>query len=109
QWSELDRGIDRTDDRLGLRHVAVDVDATQLVGQLLATLTVEVGDDDLRATRSELTGGSLTDAGRAAGDQRRGVLQVEHVSIPSGLSSGPSRPACASPRTRSRLRARRRR
>ena len=70
QRAELDGRVDGAHDGLGLCDVAVDVGAAEFVRDLLAALTVEVGDDHLRAARRELAGGRLADAGGTTGDDR---------------------------------------
>ena len=53
QRSQRHGGLDRRDDLLGVRHVAVDVGAADLLGDLCAEFIVEVGEDHFDPARRQ--------------------------------------------------------
>jgi hypothetical protein len=70
------RLLDGGGDLLGPRDVDLGEDALDLLGERLALVGLEVGDDDGRAARGEGTGAARSDAAGAAGHDRGAVGQI---------------------------------
>jgi hypothetical protein len=78
QRAEVDGGVDRVQDLIGVGDVDGDEDATDLVRELPPAFGVEVGDDDPGALGGQLAGRGRTDAGRATGDDCASSVDI-HV------------------------------
>ena len=74
--THLRGGGDRSIGVVGGRHITLDEEATELRGDGLTLLLVEVGDDDTGAGGGQLAGRGLADAGGTSGDDRGGTLEV---------------------------------
>src|SRR3546814_3996403 len=68
QGGQLDGLVHRVLVLLVVGYIDADEDPADLLGQRLALLGVQVGDDDLGALGRQLAGGGGTDSGGAAGD-----------------------------------------
>ena len=91
QRAELDGLRDRRLDLLGVGDVDRDERAADLLGERLALVGLEVGDDDLRARGGELAGDGGADARGGAGDDGRGSGDV-HAAGPRTCAQSVGRP-----------------
>ena len=72
----LGRLVDRGLDLILVAHVALDERDAELLGERLALLRVDVGDDDVRAVLVQPAGGGLAEARRAARDEGAGSFDL---------------------------------